>query len=207
MSTPLYQLDGLGLSRRTFDVNCVELLTAVEMFENAFPNSLMTPGRQRDLLEYRCEIVRLFQNAVDSGEVFLEHCQGAQTRTSRRADAFPNFKEQREASPVCMFFRDVRGFLFHAKSITPIISRSLSGFDGKIRPCQILLNTRDMEAQASRWKTPSAKAYLLSLHGSIDVSELMSEYRHEVDRLALLLDDPRAISLRPEPSSGVQFRG
>lgn len=110
------ELKALGLSAGTFQVNTLALLRVVERFENAFPNPLMRPGSRLELWEYSFEVVRLFQNAIASGQSFLEHCRSTVERRYRKHDFLAEFIEYYHTcigdSAACMFVKELRGSCF-----------------------------------------------------------------------------------------------
>lgn len=193
LSTQLGQLPGreleselwaLGLSARTFAVNSLQLSSAVQAFENTFPNPLFQPGKRHELWEYSFEVVRLFQNAIAAGESFLEHCRTSVRRRYRRQVCFAEFEERYaryiEGSPVRMFVKEIRGFLLHKESITPVVSRSLTDLsDPYDAMCAIELNTEPIRAERARWKdkNPKAVEYLDQLRNTIKIRKLLDEYR------------------------------
>jgi len=183
------ELQALALSARTFEVNTVGLLRAVETFENAFPNPLLQRGKRDELWEYCFEVVRLFQNAIASGESFLAHCRSTVRRRYRKESFLTEFTEHEKAqikdSSVCMFVKELRGFLLHKESIKPMVSRRLIDFSDPMESmCSIVLNTEGIETERNRWKkeNPKALEYLDNLHGSLNIRRLIYEYRDTVKR-------------------------
>ena len=121
----------LALSFRTYRANAHDILTTVHWFENALPNPLMDPTKQRELFEFGYEVVRLFQNVVTAGQSFLGH---SVTSIRRRyhgepfhAEFFAEHKRRIKEIPVCQFVDAIRGFQLHNQSISPSISTGFSG--------------------------------------------------------------------------------
>lgn len=184
------ELAALALSARTFDANAADLTAALLAFENLIVNPLLQPGKRRELWEYSYEIVRLFQNAVASGESFLAHCDATVTRRYRKHPFLAEFQAQWKAhitdSPLCMFVKELRGYLLHKESISPMVSRCLTDFsDPYDSLCSIVLSTEGVKAERERWKkNPKAVEYLDRLHSSINIRRLIDEYRAAVKQFA-----------------------
>jgi hypothetical protein len=185
------ELAALALSARTFDANTADLIAALLAFENLIVNPLLQPRKRRELWEYSYEVVRLFQNAVASGESFLAHCQATVRRRYRDHPFLAEFKTEEKTyiseSPVCMFVRQLRGYLLHKESISPMVSRSLTDFSDPYDSLySIVLSTDGIKAERKRWEkeNPKALEYLDKLHGPINVRRLIDEYRAVVKRFA-----------------------
>jgi hypothetical protein len=184
------ELGALALSARTFDVNTQILLQEVRSFENAFPNELVRPGRRRELWEFSFDVVRLFQNAIASGESFLEHCRSTVKRRYRNDSFYDEFAATYanviEDSPACMFVKQLRGFLLHKESVSPALSSKMADFsDPYDSPTAIRLSTSGIETERDRWgrENPKALKYLDRLQGFINIRRLMDEYRQSVKQL------------------------
>jgi hypothetical protein len=179
------ELAGLGRSARTFVVNTHQLVLAAEWFENSLFHPLLQPANRRELWEFASEIVRLFQNTVTSGQSFLEHCR---KMVRRRYNNHPfevefhtYYRQHVEGSPVCMFVRELRGFILHSESMSPVFSRQLSDFSDPFESTHsIAINTDALHAEKARWaKTTGriAREYLGRVGGSINIRRLVHEYR------------------------------
>jgi hypothetical protein len=201
------ELRGLALSFRTFHVNASLLLDAAHKFECAFPNPLLAPSRQRELEEYGFEMVRLFQNAVASGQSYVDHCCTSVKHRYRRHPFIHEFKEQFdrciESVPVCQFVRAVRNFQLHNESISAsVLKRAIGlGFKDDQPVCQILLSTDALNARRHQWIKEHAKAvsYLDSIGDSIDVSRLLAEFYDPVNTLRTWLRE-RELSINAAAS-------
>jgi hypothetical protein len=180
------ELGAVGLSARTFDANAFLLTRVLKTFENAFPNELVTPGRRQDLWEFALEVVRLFQNAIASGQSFLEHSKRSVTTRYARAAFRHEFEQHRIANvksvPVCAFARNLRNYLLHTESITPTLTRSAIDFSDPFDAMvSIRLSTDGMRAETGRWeKDPVARQYLNGLSHSINIRRLIYEYHGAV---------------------------
>ena len=177
------ELAALALSARTFDANTADLIACVKGFENLIVNPLLQPEKRRELWEYSYEVVRLFQNAVASGESFLAHCETTVTRRYRKHPFLAEFETQWKAhiedSPLCMFVKELRGYLLHKESISPMVNRTLTDFsDPYDSLCSIVLSTDGIKAEREdRWKKNSkGREYLDRLHGHINIRRLIDAY-------------------------------
>ena len=184
------ELAALALSARTFDGNAADLTEALLRFENLIINPLLQPGKRRELWEYSYEVVRLFQNAVASGESFLAHCHTTVNRRYKKHPFLDEFRAQEKThitdSPLCMFVRELRGYLLHKESISPMVSRSATDFsDPYDSLCSIVLSTDGIKAERERWKkNPKAVEYLDKLRGPIHIRRLIDQYWAAVKQFA-----------------------
>jgi hypothetical protein len=85
-----------------------------------------------------------------------------------------------------MFVKELRGYLLHKESISPMLSRSSTDFsDPYDSLCSIVLSTDGIKAERKRWtKNPKAVEYLDRLHGPINIRRLIDEYRAAVKQFA-----------------------
>lgn len=179
------ELAGLGRSARTFVVNTQQLVFAAEWFENSLFHPMLQPTKRRELWEFASEIVRLFQNTVTSGQSFLEHCRKTIRRRYKgrpfEVEFHSYYQQHVEGSPVCMFVRELRGFILHSESMSPMFSRRLVDFSDPFESTHsIALNTNALHAEKARWaKTTGtlAREYLDRVGSSINVRRLIHEYR------------------------------
>lgn len=178
-------LGSLAMSFRSFDVNAAVLVREIHAFESAFPNPLMTVSRRRDLFVYSYEIVRLFQNTIAAGQSYIEHSLTSVRRRYRKHAFQDEFEAEHRraltAVPICQFVMALRHFQLHNQAISPSVSRSLMGFGTRPNAmCQILLSTHGLEAERDDWKRKKyvhALEYLDGLGSSIDVADLVEDYR------------------------------
>jgi hypothetical protein len=85
-----------------------------------------------------------------------------------------------------MFVRELRGYLLHKESISPIVNRSLTNFSGPYDAlCSIVLSIDGIKAERERWKKNSkAVEYLDKLRGPINIRRLIDQYWAAVKRFA-----------------------
>lgn len=186
------ELGGLGRSARTFVMNTHELILAAESFENSFGHPLLRPRYRSQLWEFASEIVRLFQNAVTSGQSFLEHARKMVRRryknTPFESEFGAYYKDHVESSPVCMFVKELRGFILHSESMSPQFSRQLVDFSDRFESTHaITLGTDALHQEKKRWaKTtgPLAGQYLDRVGSSINIRRLLHEYRAVLSEFA-----------------------
>jgi hypothetical protein len=147
----------------------------------------MGMGRRRELFIFGYELVRLFQNAVSSGQSFIEHSLTSVRRRYKGHAFLAEFEAAHQSRlvkiPICQFVKAIRHFQLHNQAISPVFSNGLSNpFDGSMPMSQVLLSTAELRAERERWKRnyPRAVEYLDSLGSSIDVRVLIVEYQNHL---------------------------